>query len=134
MVYSVCFSSLEIQFLWAHLISPRNINRVYVEEESTVSVTCRNGSSLRIVSFTLGEGDYCIVGRQAPFVCQSPSRGKLTSMLFHSWKRELITGIYYLRSRPKSDPVQFVVNKVHLKGESVEACSRANPDCEACGA
>ena len=80
---------------------------------------------------------------RAPFVCQSqslnlfvesPSRGKLTSMLFHSWKRKLITGIYYLRSRPKSDPVQFVVNKVHLKGESVEACSRANPDCEACGA
>ena len=68
---------------------------------------------------------------------ESPSRGKLTSMLFHSWKRKLVTGIYYLRSRPKSDPVQFVVNKVHVNGgetgKSVEACSRANPDCEACG-
>ena len=84
---------------------------------------------------------------RAPFVCQSqslnlfvesPSRGKLTSMLFHSWKRKLVTGIYYLRSRPKSDPVQFVVNKVHVnggeRGESVKACSRENPDCEACGA
>ena len=75
---------------------------------------------------------------RAPFVCQSqslnlfvesPSRGKLTSMLFHSWKRKLVTGIYYLRSRPKSDPVQFVVNKVHVKGggkgESAKICSRA---------
>lgn len=72
---------------------------------------------------------------RAPFVCQSqsmnifvesPSRGKLTSMLFHSWKRKLVTGMYYLRSRPKSDPVQFGVSGV--------SCSRLNKDCEACSA
>ncbi|CAB1107681.1 unnamed protein product [Ectocarpus sp. CCAP 1310/34] len=60
----------------------------------------------------------------APFVCQSqsmnmfvesPSRGTLTSMLFHSWKGKLVTGMYYPRSRPKSDPVQFGVNRVPNK-------------------
>lgn len=77
---------------------------------------------------------------RSPFVCQSqsmnmfvesPSRGKLTSMLFHSWKRKLVTGMYYLRSRPKSDPVQFVVNKVPTK---VAACTRDDPACESCSA
>ncbi|CAM9308128.1 unnamed protein product [Ectocarpus sp. 8 AP-2014] len=69
---------------------------------------------------------------RAPFVCQSqsmnmfvesPSRGKLTSMLFHSWKRKLVTGMYYLRSRPKSEPVQFGVS-----------CGRESQSCEACSA
>lgn len=81
---------------------------------------------------------------RAPFVCQSqsmnmfvesPSRGKLTSMLFHSWKRKLVTGIYYLRSKPKSDPVQFVVGKAPVKddGKAV-VCRRDNADCESCSA
>lgn len=84
---------------------------------------------------------------RAPFVCQSqsmnmfvesPSRGKLTSMLFHSWKRKLVTGMYYLRSRPKSDPVQFVVNKVPDKVPdkgttgSKNTCNRNNTACESC--
>ena len=57
---------------------------------------------------------------RGPFVCQSqsmnihmadPSRGKLTSMFFYGWKKGLKTGMYYLRTRPKADAIQFAVDK-----------------------
>jgi len=57
---------------------------------------------------------------RAPFICQSqslnvhiaePSSSKLTSMHFHAWKLGLKTGMYYLRTRPKADAIQFTVDK-----------------------
>jgi ribonucleotide reductase alpha subunit len=54
------------------------------------------------------------------FICQSqslnmfvaePSLSKLTSMHFHSWKKGLKTGMYYLRTRPKAEAIQFTVDK-----------------------
>ena len=55
---------------------------------------------------------------RGPFVCQSqsmnihmaePTRGKLTSMLFHGWRKGLKTGMYYLRTRPRADSIQFAI-------------------------
>lgn len=57
--------------------------------------------------------------RRQPFVCQSqsmnlhlaePTMNKVNAMLFYAWKAKLKTGMYYLRSRPKVNPVQ--VNEV----------------------
>ena len=57
--------------------------------------------------------------KRQPFVCQSqsmnlhlaePTINKVNAMLFYSWKAKLKTGIYYLRSKPKVNPVQ--VNEV----------------------
>ena len=54
------------------------------------------------------------------FICQSQSLnifmeeanfGKLTSMHFYAWKKGLKTGMYYLRTRAASDPVQFTLSK-----------------------
>ena len=54
------------------------------------------------------------------YICQSQSLnifmeeanfGKLTSMHFYAWKKGLKTGMYYLRTRAASDPVQFTVTK-----------------------
>jgi len=39
---------------------------------------------------------------------------KLTSMHFYSWKRGLKTGMYYLRTRPKADAIQFTVDMTAL--------------------
>lgn len=68
---------------------------------------------------------------RGPFVCQSqsmnihiadPSRGKLTSMFFYGWKKGLKTGMYYLRTRPKADSIQFAVDKVGSENECM-TCS-----------
>ena len=58
------------------------------------------------------------------FVCQSqslnmfvanPTKAILTSMHFYGWKKGLKTGMYYLRSRPKVDAIQFTVDQSELE-------------------
>jgi len=84
---------------------------------------------------------------RAPFICQSqslnvhiaePSTGKLTSMHFYAWKKGLKTGMYYLRTRPKADAIQFTVNKEDLvvptKGGSKAAARQEEEECLNCGA
>ena len=44
----------------------------------------------------------------------APTIGKLTSMHFYSWKKGLKTGLYYLRTRPKADAIQFTVDQASL--------------------
>ena len=88
-----------------------------------------------------------ILGQAAdrgPFVCQSqstnihmaePSRGKLTSMFFYGWKKGLKTGMYYLRTRPKADSIQFAVDKA-IPEKSVVSLGSSNNDeeCLTCSA
>lgn len=59
------------------------------------------------------------------FICQSqsmnlwledPNYNQLTAMHFHSWKKGLKTGMYYLRRKPKHQVQQFTIE----------------PDCEMC--
>jgi ribonucleoside-diphosphate reductase alpha chain len=83
------------------------------------------------------------------FICQSQSLnvfmndvsfGKLTSMHFHSWRRGLKTGMYYLRTKAAADAIKFTVNTEKLeqpKAETVEvtagqSCSLDDPDCMSC--
>ena len=96
------------------------------------------------------------------FICQSqslnlfvqePNFAKLTSMHFHSWKRGLKTGMYYLRTKAAVDAIKFTVEKEEVpasvsatvstngpmnasKEEKLAdiACSLQNKDdCLACG-
>lgn len=40
-----------------------------------------------------------------------PNYGKLTSIHFYAWKSGLKTGMYYLRSKPAANAIQFTVDK-----------------------
>ncbi|XP_033351318.1 ribonucleoside-diphosphate reductase large subunit [Bombus vosnesenskii] len=86
-----------------------------------------------------------------------PTAEKLTSMHFYGWKMGLKTGMYYLRTKPAVNALQFTVDKSKLQNtisatsnqsvnsessnesnneELIEvfACSRENGDaCMACG-
>uniref|UniRef100_A0A1B0CI34 Ribonucleoside-diphosphate reductase n=2 Tax=Lutzomyia longipalpis TaxID=7200 RepID=A0A1B0CI34_LUTLO len=44
-----------------------------------------------------------------------PNYGKLTSIHFHAWKMGLKTGMYYLRTKPAANAIQFTVDKLKLK-------------------
>eukprot|EP00795_Rhopilema_esculentum_P000810 gene810-10547_t len=73
-----------------------------------------------------------------------PNFGKLTSMHFYGWKKGLKTGMYYLRTKPAANAIQFTVDKTKLKAtqptkeqqdKNMEAmvCSLENPDnCTSC--
>lgn len=79
------------------------------------------------------------------YICQSqslnvhiaePSISKLTSMHFYAWKKGLKTGMYYLRSRPKADAIQFTVDQSGLKEAQSTAQTGEEPEeeCLSCGA
>jgi ribonucleoside-diphosphate reductase alpha chain len=66
---------------------------------------------------------------RGPFVCQSqsmnlfvsnPSFSKLSSMHFYAWEKGLKTGMYYLRTKPASDPIKFTIDP---KYEVCDNCS-----------
>ncbi|KAF7360355.1 Ribonucleoside-diphosphate reductase [Mycena venus] len=63
------------------------------------------------------------------FICQSqslnvhlpaPTLGQLTSMHFYGWKRGLKTGMYYLRTRPAAQAIQFTVDQSILNDAKVQ--------------
>ena len=70
-------------------------------------------------------------------------------MHFYSWKSGRKTGLYYLRTRPVAGAHKFTIepkkkgsgtgngngygNGNGTAEKKVLACSRDNPDCEACG-
>ena len=60
---------------------------------------------------------------RGPYICQSMSLNihirdataeKLTALHFHTWKRGLKTGMYYLRNTPAVEAVQFTVDKTKV--------------------
>lgn len=64
-----------------------------------------------------------MAANRGAYICQSqslnihmaePTTAKLTSMHFYAWKKGLKTGMYYLRTRPKADAIQFTVDQTAL--------------------
>merc|ERR1719430_478108 len=47
-----------------------------------------------------------------------PNFGKMSSMHFYGWKLGLKTGMYYLRTKPAAQAIQFTVDKTKLKVDS----------------
>jgi len=73
-----------------------------------------------------------MAAERGPYICQSqslnvhiaePTTSKLTSMHFFAWKSGLKTGMYYLRTRPKADAIQFTVDKEQVAKDRISAVS-----------
>jgi ribonucleoside-diphosphate reductase alpha subunit len=57
---------------------------------------------------------------------ESPTMAKLSSMHVYGWHKGLKTGMYYLRTRSKAQPIKFTI-------DPKLACSLANPEsCQMC--
>ena len=52
--------------------------------------------------------------------------GKLTSMHFYGWRKGLKTGMYYLRTKPAANPIQFTVDKQKLQAKADADNSKEN--------
>ena len=57
-----------------------------------------------------------------------PTANKLTAMHFYAWKKGLKTGIYYLRTRPAVNAIQFTVPKRTTEEEENDA--DASPEAQ----
>ena len=54
---------------------------------------------------------------------EEPTRAILTSVHFHSWKKGLKTGMYYLRSQPKAKALQFTCSIQKKEEDECMTCS-----------
>lgn len=60
-----------------------------------------------------------------------PNYGRLTSIHFHAWKMGLKTGMYYLRTKPAAQAIQFTVDKQRLTqkvGNGTSTSNENSPD------
>jgi ribonucleotide reductase alpha subunit len=63
-----------------------------------------------LIDLAAGRGPYIDQSQSLNLFVASPTTSLLTSMHFYSWQVGLKTGMYYLRTRPKADPVPVTVD------------------------
>ena len=85
-----------------------------------------------IIEMSADRGPFIDQSQSLNIFMENPTPAKLTSCHFFSWKKQLKTGMYYLRTRAKAKAQQVTVPVAPTK-EQILACSLANPEsCEMC--
>lgn len=69
----------------------------------------------KVLDLTADHGAYICQSQSPNVQLQSLSLRQLTSMHFYGWKKGLKTGMYYLRTRPAAQAIQFTVDQSLLK-------------------
>ena len=72
-------------------------------------------SQKKILDLAADRGAFICQSQSLNVHLQSPTNGQLTSMHFYGWKKGLKTGMYYLRTRPAAQAIQFTVDASYLK-------------------
>lgn len=67
-----------------------------------------------IINMAADRGAYIDQSQSLNIHIAKPNYGVLTSMHFYGWEKGLKTGMYYLRTKPAADPIQFTVDKSKL--------------------
>ncbi|GMH84656.1 hypothetical protein TrST_g13199 [Triparma strigata] len=71
-------------------------------------------SQKKILDMAADRGAYICQSQSLNIHMGAPTTGKLTSMHFYAWKKGLKTGMYYLRTQPKAQAIQFTVDQAQL--------------------
>ena len=82
-----------------------------------------------IIDMAADRGAYIDQSQSLNIFMENPTMAKLSSMHMYGWKKGLKTGMYYLRTRAKAQPIKFTLDPDAVKAAAL-ACSRENP--EAC--
>lgn len=78
---------------------PENIKRVYL--------TAYEMPQKWIVDQAISRGPFVDQSQSMNMFFEEPDSARLGNALMHGWKNNLKTGLYYLRSKPVVDPIQF---------------------------
>lgn len=79
-----------------------------------------------IIDMAANRGAYICQSQSLNIHMAEPTTAKLTSMHFYAWKKGLKTGMYYLRTRPKADAIQFTVDQTALVEQKQKEAAAAN--------
>ncbi|RDB14667.1 Ribonucleoside-diphosphate reductase large chain [Hypsizygus marmoreus] len=72
-------------------------------------------SQKKVIDLAADRGAFICQSQSLNIHLQAPTLGQLTSMHFYGWKKGLKTGMYYLRTRPAAQAIQFTVDASVLK-------------------
>ena len=86
------------------------------DEDKAIFKTVWEISQKVIIDMARDRGAFVCQSQSMNLFLDSPTISKISSMHMYAWKAGLKTGMYYLRSKAKSRPVQFTV-------EPCETCS-----------
>ncbi|KAH7098369.1 ribonucleotide reductase alpha subunit [Auriculariales sp. MPI-PUGE-AT-0066] len=84
-------------------------------------------SQKKVLDMAADRGAFICQSQSLNIHLQSPTMGQLTSMHFYGWKKGLKTGMYYLRTRPAAQAIQFTVDQSVLKEVKANNASAAAP-------
>jgi ribonucleoside-diphosphate reductase subunit M1 len=77
-------------------------------------------------------GPYIDMSQSMNLFIAEPSLGKITSAIFYAWHCGLKSLVYYLRSRPKADPIQITIDKAAADKSRKAAAQKAAQSGAAC--
>ncbi|KAI0314074.1 ribonucleotide reductase [Amylostereum chailletii] len=95
---------------------PRDVKAIYK--------TVWEISQKKVLDLAADRGAFICQSQSLNIHLQSPTVGQLTSMHFYGWKKGLKTGMYYLRTRPAAQAIQFTVDHSLVKEVRKEEAAR----------
>jgi ribonucleoside-diphosphate reductase subunit M1 len=109
----------------AHNGSIQNIPTI-PDDVKAIYKTVWEISQKKVIDLAADRGAYICQSQSMNIHLQAPTLGQLTSMHFYGWKKGLKTGMYYLRTRPAAQAIQFTVDQSVLKNAKAQTASAAN--------
>ena len=94
----------------AHNGSIQNIPAI-PDDVKAIYKTVWEISQKKVLDLAADRGAFICQSQSLNVHLQSPTLGQLTSMHFYGWKKGLKTGMYYLRTRPAAQAIQFTVDQ-----------------------
>ncbi|KAJ2913368.1 hypothetical protein MD484_g7041, partial [Candolleomyces efflorescens] len=98
----------------AHNGSIQNIPNIPADTKA-IYKTVWEISQKKVIDLAADRGAFICQSQSLNVHLQSPTLGQLTSMHFYGWKKGLKTGMYYLRTRPATQAIQFTIDQSLLK-------------------
>lgn len=103
----------------AHNGSIQNIPNI-PDRVKAVYKTVWEISQKKVIDLSADRGAFIDQSQSLNIHLQAPTLGQLTSMHFYGWKKGLKTGMYYLRTRPAAQAIQFTVDQSILKSAKAQ--------------
>ncbi|KAG6872426.1 ribonucleoside reductase large subunit Cdc22 [Termitomyces sp. Mi166 len=104
----------------AHNGSIQNIPNI-PDDVKAIYKTVWEISQKKVIDLAADRGAFICQSQSLNIHLQAPTLGQLTSMHFYGWKKGLKTGMYYLRTRPAAQAIQFTVDQSLLKDAKAQA-------------
>ncbi|KNZ73193.1 Ribonucleoside-diphosphate reductase large chain [Termitomyces sp. J132] len=104
----------------AHNGSIQNIPSI-PDDVKAIYKTVWEISQKKVIDLAADRGAFICQSQSLNVHLQAPTLGQLTSMHFYGWKKGLKTGMYYLRTRPAAQAIQFTVDQSVLKDAKLQA-------------